>query len=150
VRNAHRHHGEAPFAGAGGDLGISWGRSDGRELQDGPVGVRGAPGQVRAGIGLDPHLSAGEAQAAGEARRTERGVAAHGGARAVAVEVDHADRTGVRTEGHEHDSVGADACAPGTDGPYVGLGPVLGPRQPPVDHDEVVAGSRHLVDRQAG
>src|SRR6267142_2461044 len=69
------------------------------------------------------------------------------GARTGRVEVDHANDVRLRSGPDEHEPVCADAGAPRAHRPDVLDGPVGGRRVPAVDHDEVVARPRHLVDR---
>src|SRR5213592_4451912 len=106
---------------------------------------------VRGGVGLERHaLRLGQPQSGGKTCAAQGGVAAHGRARTVRVEVDHPDDVRPvwsRSRPDEHEAVGADAGAPRAHRPDVLDGPVSGARVAAVDHDEVIPRPRHLVDR---
>src|SRR5436309_14783375 len=81
---------------------------------------RRATALVRAGIRLETHpATVRESEACGELRAAQRGVAAHGRAAAVRVEVGHADAARCGPGSDEHNPVTPDAGAPGAHGAAV-------------------------------
>src|SRR6266853_770552 len=121
---------------------------DGREMQLRPPGLGGATA-VGSRIGLEIHTVWGaNPKMRGEGGAAERGVAAHGGVGAVGVVVDHPGGAGMRTRPHEDDPIGADPGAPRADGLHVFRRPIGGRGHTSIQHHEIVARSRHFVDRE--
>src|SRR5258708_3030056 len=135
---------------AGGEV-EPWDRrryTDRREMQLRPPGRDGSTA-VGSGIGLEIHTVWGaDPKMRGEGGTAERGVAAHGGVGAVGVVVDHPSGAGMRTRPHEDDAVGADPRAPRAYGLHVFRRPIGGRGHTSIQHHEIVARSRHFVDRQ--
>src|SRR4029077_5171895 len=124
-------------------------RVDGRKMDLGATSFEAAAAVgARVGLELNP-LGRPNGQMRRQRGTAERCIAAHGGVRAVGFVVDHARRTGVRTRSHEHDAVGPDARPPGAYRLHVLGRPVGCSGYTCIEHDEIVARSRHLVDGQA-
>src|SRR4029077_8296418 len=124
-------------------------RVDGRKMDLGATSFEAAAA-VGACVGLELNpFGRPNGQMRRQRGTAERCIAAHGGVRDVGVVVDHARRTGVRTRSHEHDAVGPDARPPGAYRLHVLGRPVGCSGYTCIEHDEIVARSRHLVDRQA-
>src|SRR6266566_3046972 len=86
-------------------------RVDWRKVQLRPPGFDGSTA-VGPGIGLEIHaVGSAESEVRGERGTAERGVAAHGGVRAVGIVIGHPDRAGVRPWRHEDNAVGTDSGA---------------------------------------
>src|SRR5258708_36509406 len=137
-----------PFAGGEDE---PWDGSryiDGREMQLRPRGP-GSATAVGSGIGLEIHTGwRANPKVRGEGGTAERRVAAHGGVGAVSVVVDHPGGARMRTRPHEDDAIGADPGAPRADGLHVFRRPIGRRGHTRIQHDEIVARSRHFVDRQ--